>query len=311
MDMIKGLMIVLLLGFGFLGYSQEKAAPKENGKITGRVIDSLTKQNIDYATISVFVAGKDQPVNGTTTNQRGVFTVDNLTPGTYTLVVDFIGYTKKTIQNITITNVNPAFTTGVVFLPKTTGVLQGVTVSTQAKIIDNRIDKMVFNAEKDITSQTGVATDVLKKVPQISVDVDGNVELAGSSSIKFLINGKSSSAFGSNIADVLQSIPASQIKSIEVITNPGAKYDAEGLGGIINIILKTSTVKGINGNISLTAGTRMENGSFNLNARNGNLGFHASVSGNARLAADTTAMGTMTTEKKSVAMRHPVDMGSS
>src|ERR1700749_5049836 len=114
---------------------------------------------------------------------------------------------------------------------------------------------MIFNAEKDITSQTGVATDILKKVPQVSVDVDGNVELAGSSSVRFLINGKPSTIYGSNISEVLQSIPASQIKSIEVITNPGARYDAQGLGGIINIILKKSTAQGINGNVSLRPGT--------------------------------------------------------
>ena len=157
-------------------------------------------------------------------------------------------------------------------------------------LIENKIDKIVFNAEKDLTSQGGVATDVLKKVPQVSVDVDGNVELAGSSSIRFLINGKPSSAFGSNITDVLQSIPASQIKSIEVITNPGAKYDAQGLGGIINIILKQNKVKGINGNLSLTAGTRNENGSFNINARKGNWGFNAFISGNARLTAKTPSL---------------------
>ena len=127
----------------------------------------------------------------------------------------------------------------------------------------------------------------MKKVPQVSVDVDGNVELLGSTSIRFLINGKPSSAFGSNIADVLQSIPASQIKSIEVITNPGAKYDAQGLGGIINIILKQSKVKGINGNLSLTAGTRNENGSLNFNARKGNFGMNAFVSGNVRLKSTT------------------------
>src|SRR5206468_7272796 len=113
--------------------------------------------------------------------------------------------------------------------------LPNVTVTSSAKLVDNKIDKLVYNAERDITSQSGVATDVLKKVPQVAVDVNGNVELAGSSSIRFLINGKPSAAFGSNIADVLQSIPASQIKSIEVVTNPGAKYDAQGLGGIINI----------------------------------------------------------------------------
>ncbi|HMH32435.1 MAG TPA: TonB-dependent receptor [Puia sp.] len=113
------------------------------------------------------------------------------------------------------------------------------------------------------------------------------MELAGSSSIRFLINGKPSSAFGSNIADVLQSIPASQIKSIEVITNPGAKYDAEGLGGIINIILKSTKANGINGSMSLSAGTRMENGSFNFNARHGNFGVNAFLSGNYRLLAAT------------------------
>src|SRR6185369_3823821 len=147
--------------------------------------------------------------------------------------------------------------------------------------------KLIYNAEKDITSQTGVATDVLKKVPQVSVDVDGNVELAGSSSIRFLINGKPSTAFGSSITDVLQSIPARQIKSIEVITNPGAKYDAQGLGGIINIILKKSSAQGVNGNVSLTAGTITQNGSFNFNARKGKFGVNAFLSGNARLTTTT------------------------
>src|SRR5205807_2367865 len=112
-------------------------------------------------------------------------------------------------------------------------------------------------------------------------------QLSGSSSIRFLINGKPSTAFGSNISDVLQAIPASQIKSIEVITNPGAKYDAEGLGGIINIILKQSNTRGVNGNLSLSAGTRMENGSFNFNARRGNFGVNAFVSGNYRPVSAT------------------------
>ena len=86
---------------------------------------------------------------------------------------------------------------------------------------------MVYNVDKDVTSQGGVATDVLKKIPQVDVDVDGNVELQGNANIRFLINGKPSVMFGNNIADVLQSIPSSQIQSIEVITSPGAKYDAK------------------------------------------------------------------------------------
>lgn len=116
--------------------------------------------------------------------------------------------------------------------------------------------------------------------------MNGNVELAGSSSIRFLINGKPSTAFGNSVADVLQSIPASQIKSIEVVTNPGAKYDAQGLGGIINIVLKQSNAQGINGNISLAAGTRADNGSFNFNARKGTFGVNAFMSGNYPPALD-------------------------
>src|SRR5262245_63400909 len=117
--------------------------------------------------------------------------------------------------------------------------------------------------------------------------MDVNVKLAGSSSIRILINGKPSTAFGSSITDVLQSIPASQIKSIEVITNRGAKYDAQGLGGIINIILKKSTAQGINGNISATTGTLTQNGSFNFNARKRNFRVNACLSGNARLTTTT------------------------
>ncbi len=285
---MRGVITIFLLGICILGYSQKKDKPQDNpGKITGKVIDSTTQQTIEYATISLYVKGNDNPVNGITTNNKGQFVIDNVAPGNYTVVIDFIGYRKKSIANVGINGKTLSKDIGVVSLAKTTATLQGVVVTAQTKVIENKIDKMVFNAEKDLTSQGGVATDVLKKVPQISVDVDGNVELAGSTSIQFLINGKPSTAFGSSITDVLESIPASQIKSIEVITNPGARYDAEGLGGIINIILKTSTVKGINGNISLTAGTRQENGSVNINARTGDWGFHANVSGNARLKAET------------------------
>jgi len=278
----------LLLLFVFAGYcvfGQQNETKKIPGKISGRIIDSVTSQNIDYATVSVFIAGKDNPLTGTTSDSKGLFKIESLAPGTYTLVIDFIGYNKKTILNVPVTAAMPAYTVGVVFLGKSAAVLKGVTVTTQQRLIENRIDKLVFNAEKDLTSTGGVATDVLKKVPQVTVDIDGNVELAGSSSIQFLINGKPSTAFGSSIADVLQSIPSSQIKSIEVVTNPGAKYDAQGLGGIINIILKNDNTKGINGNMSLTAGTRMENGSLNFNMRNGNFGINAFASGNARLSS--------------------------
>jgi len=257
-------------------------------KIKGRLVDSLSGQPLEYATISVFPAGGKTPVNGAVADKKGNFVVNNVAVGTYKVVGEFIGYKPHSLYNILIDKDRPVADLKDIALQSKATTLQNITISGQPKIVENKIDKLVFNAEQDVTSQVGVATDVLKKVPMVSVDVDGNVQLAGSSSIRFLINGKPSAAFGSDIADVLQSIPANQIKSIEVITTPGAKYDAQGLGGIINIILKKNNSQGVNGNLSLTGGTRDENGSFNFNARKGSFGMNAYISGNARLKSTTS-----------------------
>src|ERR1700730_11137796 len=198
-----------------------------------------------------------------------------------------IGYALNKTDSIIVSTEKPIVSLGTITLSSSAQTLQNVTVTSSRPIIENKIDKMVYNVERDITSQGGVATDVLRKVPQVFVDVDGNVELQGSSSIRFLINGKPSTMFGNSVADALQSIPASQIQSIEVITSPGAKYDAQGTGGIINIILKKSNVRGINGNVNVSAGTRLENGSFNLNYRHNKFGMNAYLSGNAQLRSTT------------------------
>lgn len=267
--------------------AQEKTANTGNGKIIGNIIDSVTRKSIEYATISLINPTNKKIVNGTTSGSRGSFTINNLPVGVYDVEAEFIGYKARILHNVAIVKKNDLVDLENIALFAAATTLQNVTVTAQGKLIENKIDKLVFNAERDITSQTGVATDILRKVPQVTVGIDGNVELAGSAGIRFLINGKPSSAFGSSIADVLQAIPANQIKSIEVITNPGAKYDAQGMGGIINIILKKSNAQGINGNMSLTAGTRTENGSFNFNARKGKLAVNAFVSGNTRLRAST------------------------
>ena len=239
-----------------------KAQSSTGNTITGIINDSISHLPLEYATISLFLKGSTKPLTGTVTDKTGHFIVKEIKDGVYTIEFEFIGYKSFSITDVRLNKTNSVVDVKTIYLDPQKTNLQSVTVVAQSKLIENKIDKMVYNAEKDISSQSGVATDVLKKVPQVSIDVDGNVQLAGSSGIRFLINGKPSTAFGSSITDVLQSIPASQIKSVEVITNPGAKYDAQGLGGIINIILKTNTAKGYNGNLSLTAGTRNENGSL-------------------------------------------------
>ncbi len=280
-------LVAFLLFIFSIFLSPAQTENKAPGKIFGKITDSLTAVPVEYATIGLFSLTENKLVNGTTADSTGDFTLTNVAEGTYKIMIEFIGYKKTEKNNIVVSDKNPTVILGEIKLPGSETALKEVTISIEKSIIENKIDKMIFNVDKDVTSQSGVAADVLKKVPQVSVDVDGNVELQGNTNIRFLIDGKPSVLFGNNIVDVLQSIPASQIKSIEVITSPGAKYDAEGTGGIINIILKKTTARGINGNVSVSAGTRLENGSFNINARKGKCGVHAFVSGNAQLLSTT------------------------
>jgi ferric enterobactin receptor len=283
---LKAVLTCYLLFLFLLSFAQSPDPEPASTTLTGIILDSNSRQPIEYATVSLFKEGNTKAINGALSNSQGKFKMEITQTGIFNLTVESIGYEPYSLKNIQIDK-NAHKILEKIYLRKKITQLQGVTVIAPQNLIENKIDKMVFNAEKDLTSQGGVATDILKKIPMISVDVDGNVELAGSNSIRFLIDGKPSTAFGNNIADVLQSIPASQIKSIEVITNPGAKYDAEGLGGIINIILKHSMMKGMNGNISLTAASRNENANLNFNVRNGNFGVNLYVNGNYRIPVNT------------------------
>jgi ferric enterobactin receptor len=278
---MKYICTLLLFAQSLFAFAQQGV------KITGKVVDASSKAPVDYATITIFPQGSTKPITGTTADPNGNYTLINIPPGEYRLSINFIGYQQFVREHLVVAAAQNGLNLGTATLTSTSKRLNEVVVTSRLPTVENKIDKLVYNAANDITSQGGVALDVLKKVPQVTVDVDGNVELQGNSSVRFLINGKPSSIFGASLVDALQSMPASQIKSIEVITSPGAKYDAEGLGGIINIILKDNKVSGINGNVNLSAGTRLENGSANLNIKSGNLGVSAFFSGNAQVNTRT------------------------
>lgn len=250
---------------------------------SGKVFDKSTNQPLEYSTISVIDRISGKIINGSIADEKGAFGIANIPSGVYKIEIDFIGYQKSIIDSVTISSNKRSVALGTVFLESTMHNLQGVSVFADKPVIESKIDKIIYNAANDITSQGGLAIDILKKVPQVNVDIDGNVELQGNSNIRFLINGKPSSIFGNSLTDALASIPASQIKSIEAITNPGAKYDSQGTGGIINIILQDNKMQGVNGNINLSAGSRLENGSANFNIRHNNFGVNAFFSGNAQL----------------------------
>lgn len=244
------------------------------GRITGNVVDSLSSNIIEFATITLVDSKSGNQVDGTLTDDKGSFKFPEVKLGSYKLNISFIGYGIKTIKDVTLEPAKPDVDLGDVLLAPETKLLETVTITGEAALIENKIDRIVFNAEKDVDAGIGDATDVLRKVPMVSVDLDGNVSLRGSSQIKILINGKPSGMFSNNVSDALKMFPANQIKSIEVITVPSAKYDGEGTAGIINIITKRSEVNGIAGSVNSSLGTRHNTTSLNINVAKGRFGLN-------------------------------------
>ncbi len=245
------------------------------GRIVAVILDSLTKKPIDYASVSLSNAKDGKSVNGAVTDTKGKAIIQNVSPDDYKLSIGFMGYKTKSIT-LKTTPEKPDYNVGVIYLSTVAGNLKEVEITGQKALIENKVDKLVYNAEQDVTNAGGDATDVMRKVPMLSVDINGNVQLRGSS-VKVLINGKPSGTMANSVADALKMIPAEQIKSVEVITSPSAKYDAEGSGGIINIITKKKTAEGVSGSVNTTVGTRSNNGAFNLNAKTGRLSMNGSL----------------------------------
>ncbi|CCH53740.1 TonB-dependent receptor [Fibrisoma limi BUZ 3] len=245
--------------------------PKGNAKIAGLLTDSTTGKPVEYATIALLNAQTGKPIDGTTTDAKGRFTLPKLAPGTYRLQYSFIGYTTRESQPIKLDR-NTDLALGTVILAPDERTLNEVNVTGQKALIEEKVDRLVFNADKDLTSKGGDASDVLRRVPLLSVDLDGNVSLRGSSNIRVLINNKPSTIVAASVADALKQLPADMIKTVEVITSPSAKYDAEGAGGIINIVTKKNTLHGLTLNIDAGAGIRGSNLGLNGSYRQGKLG---------------------------------------
>ena len=251
------------------------------GKISGNLVDSITKKPLDYASVSIFRSGGKVPINGVLTDEKGGFKFDGLHPGNYKIRITYVGYPDKIVDPIVTTDAKPDKNMGQVNVAPSSKALKEVNIVGTTPLIENRIDKIVYNAEKDITAAGGSATDILQKVPLVSVDINGNVSLRGDANVRVLIYGRPSGATSASLADVLKGIPADQIKSVEVITSPSAKYDAEGSAGIINIVTKQKNISGISGSISGGVGTRQNNGNFNLNYNKNRFNLTVNLGGNA------------------------------
>lgn len=234
------------------------------GQITSTLVDSTTHLPVPFATVAL-LSETGTILTGQTTNEAGHFTFSELALGTYGLQITYVGYQPRTLTGLSLTSSQPVRSLGRLLLRPESRQLNEVRVTSQKALIEEKSDRLVYNAGSDITNKGGTAVDVLRKAPMLTVDVSGNVQIRGSSSIKVLLNGRPSGLLARNLSEALKMIPANTIQSVEVITSPAARYDAEGAGGVINIITKKQ-LKGSNGSLDVTAGNYVQSlgGSYGL-----------------------------------------------
>ncbi|MDP4273271.1 MAG: TonB-dependent receptor [Bacteroidota bacterium] len=266
---MKSFFILLLcLVISLPGMSQNKFI---NYRVSGQVIEKLSGKSIPYATVTLKNDSTKEKIM-LASDASGRFTIQAGKARKYTLILSSVGYTEVHIPisiKDELTNLGS--------LAMEEGVeLKTVTITAQKPLVKVNVDKITYSVESDPESQTNNTLEMLRKVPLITVDAEDNITLKGQSNFKVLVNGKSSSMMSNNLKDVLKSLPANTIKDIEVITNPSSKYDAEGVGGIINIITAKKTFSGYNGSVSAGMDSRGSlNGSLYLAAKINKFSFSA------------------------------------
>ena len=232
------------------------------GKITGTVLDNTTGQPVEYANVAVYRLRDSTLVTGTISDPAGAFVLDDLMPGRYYVTINFIGY-NKTRKQVQITPNSRINDLGEIKLEQAVTDIEGVEIVADKARIEYKIDRKVVNVSQDLVAAGGSAVDVMENTPSVKVDIEGNVTLRGSGQFTVLIDGKPTVLEGS---DALQQIPASTIENIEIITNPSAKYDPDGMAGIINVVLKKNKGGGLSGIVNATVGTGNKySGDFLLN----------------------------------------------
>ncbi|MFZ4106303.1 TonB-dependent receptor domain-containing protein [Flavobacterium sp.] len=267
MKSIKFYLILSLLLASLLNYSQKKPEGVKI-KITGKVIEKGTTIPLEYATISLINTTTNKVTSGGITNANGDFSFDSA-PGTYTIKLEFISFKTIEIKEKTLTT---ATNLGTISLQADATQLKDVIITKEKTTVEIKLDKKIYNVGQDITIKGGSASDVLNNVPSVTVDGEGNVSLRGNDNVRILIDGMPSNA--NNIADALKSISADALDKVEVITNPSARYDAEGGAGIINIILKKGKNNGLNGTFTATVGDPKNyntSGTINFRSQNFNI----------------------------------------
>lgn len=248
------------------------------GRISGTVMDKELNEPIPYATV-VINDTEGNLVTGITSGDDGTFSIENIKSGDYVFKIQFIGY-KTYSKEVHIDRNNTRIDLGTVALEPDVSMLDETVVVAERTTIEQRVDRKIINVGKDLMTTGASASELMQNVPSVNVDQDGNISLRGNSNVRILVDGKPTNM---DPAQLLKQIPSTSIKSIELITNPSAKYNPEGMSGIINIVLHKNANQGFNGNLNtgLTQGENTRfNGSLDMNYRTGKFNFYGNFGGN-------------------------------
>jgi len=256
--------------FAFLFFSLQTFS--QTGAVKGQVTDANSGMAMGLASIQVFKDGVKEPVGGGLTKENGKF--DFKVPyGNLTIIIEFLGY-KRFQKTATLATASPTLDLGNIKLEPTEQTLKEVVVQADKSFMQLSLDKKIFNVGKDLANAGGSASNILQNIPSVSVDAEGNVKLRGSDNVRILVDGKPSGLVSIKGGSGLQNLQASLVEKVEIITNPSARYEAEGMAGIINIVLKKDRRQGFNGSIELITGNPDNFGlATNLNYRKKNINF--------------------------------------
>lgn len=251
MSLKKSILFLALLLVSSSVFSQT-SFKKVN--VTGKILDKQTSAPVEFAVITFSKSDTKQVVNGGSADANGNFNVE-LSTGNYDIKFEFPGYKNQEKLN---QNISADTNLGNILLETESNQIETVVIRSEKTTIDIKLDKKVYNIGQDLMVKGGTVSDVLGNIPSVNVDAEGTISLRGNENVKVLIDGKPSNAISVN--DALKMLPADAVDKVEVITNPSARYDAEGGAGILNIVLKKGKTNGFNGTLMATGGTPANNG---------------------------------------------------
>lgn len=241
--------------------------------VKGKLVDAVTSMPLGYASVRILQVPENKLVNGALTDETGGFSIE-LPFGQYVAEIEFIGFELYKTASFSLPRENALRDLGTIELAASSSNLDEVVVTAEKSTMVLALDKKIFNVGKDLANAGGTASDILTNIPSVSVDPEGNVKLRGSDNVRILIDGKPSGLVSFKGGSGLQQLQASMIERVEIITNPSARYEAEGSAGIINIVLKKDNKKGFNGSFEVTTGNPANYGAAaNLNYRHRKVNF--------------------------------------